>query len=412
MSILPLRCSAVPNTRSWPVGFEAEDFQRHAQEEGEQKHARQWVSEVVGVSSQFGHGDEGGWTARKIVGPPSVRRYGDDGNSLAFSSVGTREEYVDVKVARPCKIEEIRITESLCPGALEVVSLWDGQQMVEVYRRWANCGRHPREIRIQEVHIPIEHQHVVTDRFRLDFNQQGGETWYEIDAIEVIGKFISDGTMKFQEYLEPSSERQGRIADSVASLFKDERTCDCHLLVSEDMGDCSSNPEDRISKPEDFSRIAVHRGILAARSPLFAMMLNNGELPLGSEKRIAGISPDLMLLLLEWIYTGTIAEMDAFNAIALMATADYYQVSDLVCFCLSQYVSRVLNIGRAAVLYQHWCSTGLDKLRDITANFIARHFLHVSKTKQFKSLEREQLLHLIELYGAHQKVSCKRKRGT
>lgn len=396
-----MRCSAVPNTRSWPVGFESKDFQPLHEE---QQQVRQWVSEVVGISSQFGNGAEGSWTSAQIIGPPRVGHYSDNGLALAFASVGTRE-YIDVKVSRPCKIEEIRITESLCPGALEIVSLWDGQQMVEVYRRRADCGRHPPAIRVQEVQIPVEHRRLVTDRFRLDFDQQGGQTWYEIDGVEVVGACISDSSMvQSLQHLVLPGDRQSRVANSVATLFKDEKTCDCHFLVCEEMGNDSSGSE------ADCMRIAVHRGILASRSPLFAMMLNNGELALGSEKRIAGIAPDIMLMLLEWIYTGTIVKMDPFDSIALMATADYYQVNDLVDVCLSQYLTAVLNVDRAALLYQHWCSIGLEKLRYVTADFIAKNFLKVCKTKEFKLLEQQQLLHLIELYEAHQSNARKRKR--
>jgi hypothetical protein len=129
-------------------------------------------------------------------------------------------------------------------------------------------------------------------------------------------------------------------------------------------------------------------------------MLNNHELELGGEKILKDIDPELVHLILEWIYTGTLntTKFHRRDCVALVAAADYFQISDLTDNCVETIFFTILTVDNAAVLYQHFDALCIEPLKQAALAYCGEHFLAVSATPGFQQLSQPQLLTVIEHY--------------
>lgn len=365
MDALPFR----PEIQPWPEDFAPPPVLQPIKVEVDQ-----WISSAR-CSTQYGrlYAGQEQWTASCIAGPPRVTLYGDNPRAWAPANPGTTNEWVELEIEKPCQVRRIKIHESFTPGALERISLWDGDRFVVVHEQEPRCGQLPNQMRIEDVEITAE---VITKKIKLDINQQGGNSWYEIDAVQVSGYDKSKEIAK--------EEPLPNIATAIASLKGDTKTADCTLIVSG--GDHETHT------------IPVHRGILVGRSPFFRALLDRGELPLGGEARLSDMAPKLIELLLQWIYTGHISEIEPGDCVSLLVIADYFQVDDLAEHCADIF-RRVLTVDNAALLYRYYHSIGIALLQQASLAFCAENFLAVSKTPAFKELSQSQLLAVIESYN-------------
>lgn len=379
MDELPFR----PRTNPWPEGFELPD--EHELQEGRPV-SDQWVSSVLQVSSQFG---DDSWSAANIAGLPRVQVYGDCEVAWAPQHPETPSEFVELQIQQPCLIQRVRIHESFTPGALSRISLWDGNDYVVVHEQEPRCGQYPHEMRWEEVDVASDRQ-IVTDRLRLDLDQTGGQSWYEIDAVQVSG-------------LEPTCE----LVTALGSLLGDAKTADCTLIVSQTSSDTASDDQ------EEAVHIPVHRGILAARCPLFRAMLDRNELPLGGVQHMTGIAPDLVQLVLQWIYTDQVINNDTgmlainpSNCVCLTVASDYFQTDGLTALCVDVFLQCVLSCQNAAQLYLYFDEIGVEPLTRACRKFCGEHFCSVSQTDAFQCFSKTQLLAVIE---CHNKSDAKPK---
>lgn len=86
----------------------------------------------------------------------------------------------------------------------------------------ARCGQYTDEIRIEVIDVP-EPSSILTDRLRLEFNVANGNTWYEIDAIQVAGVIDK----------QPQKLTEVPFMNHIASLWMDASTADCTLLLND-----------------------------------------------------------------------------------------------------------------------------------------------------------------------------------
>ena len=372
-----------PDAQWWPEGFELP-----SRDEEEEVPTEQWIEAVTGRSSQYGGGerldwddDDGDimmWSAGQVVGPPRVQHYEDNGFAWAPAIPGTSQEWLELRVARPCRVQRVRIHESLSGGAFFRLQLYDPDlnQFVTAVEQEPRCGQYPPVIRIEDIHVPAQHQ-IVTDRLRLEFNQRGGNTWYEVDAVQVIG--TTSNASSSRNLVAPLSDRQTTLAKDISALLKDSNTADCTLVVGGNV------------------RIPVHRGILAARCPLFRAMLDNAELPLGGEKVMDGIEPALAELILEWIYTGNLADLDSRDCVALVVASDYFQIDGLTDYCVAVFTG-LLTVQNAALLLAHFDHICIEPLKEAALGYCGKYFLAVSQTPEFGELSQQLLLAVIDCY--------------
>jgi hypothetical protein len=462
---------------TWPNGFELprsdDDDQLQPQPP---VILEQWIYNVLNYSSQFGRSSSRShdYCATQIIGPPRITEYGDNEMAWAPSRVRRPLEYLEVQVEQEVYIQSIKIHESMSGGgALTRVQLWWQQpppppsqhqeqtgndttavvsssssssspSFVTVFEQASRCGQLPPILHIEEIHIPIEQQHIKTAFLRLEFDTRGANEndWYEIDAIQVIGITTlppgaggsgrSNPTLSSSSSSSKSSFSSTVLAQNIATLWMDPLTSDCTLVAVDhdtDSTDSTTSTTTNTSNPVLFP---VHRGILAARCPLFRIWMENSELPLGGQKVVHGVQPVILKQILQWIYTGRIESSSSsslssmsevaegsssasisllykkeedirWNCVALIAASDYLLLETLLQDCLHVFQRDVLSVNNAARLYVHFDSlattmTNMKPLQQAALDYCASHFLDVSLTPEFSQLTQPQLLEVIEHY--------------
>jgi BTB/POZ domain len=396
-----------PHVMPWPEDFVAPPSSRLSEEEDDEEAQQlsQWVAAVPRCSSEFGEQQQS--TGDCIVGPPGVATYGDHPEAWAPEEWGTEYEWVELQLAIPCRIQQIRIYESFTPGALWRVHLWQNDRFVLVHEQTPRCGQYPPQLRVEQVSIAPDRQLVSNDRIKLEFDQRGGLSWYEIDAVQVLGRPLDDG-----DHVVASGNETARltIPTALATILGDAMTADCTLVVSSGRGSPQQQRQGSPAETETATaavRIPVHRGILAARSPVFRAMIQRNEMPLGGEATLTDIRSELIQLLLEWIYTRRILQFDPLDCVSLLVVADYFQVdSSLTEFCTAQFTQRMLTVDNAARLFAyHDAVVGScvpPVIRQAALTFCGQHFAAVAQTPSFSDLTQSQLLAVIDIYHHHQ----------
>jgi hypothetical protein len=318
---------------------------------------------------------------------------------------------VDIQLAQPCHVQTIRIHESFIPGALWRVRLWDGQQFVLVHEQVPRCGQHPAQMRVEEVRLAADQQ-MVTDRVKLELDQRGGPSWYEIDAVQVVGRVVPANQEGDDDLDEKDETGHLALPAALANILGDATTADCTLVVSSSLSSLLSaavagNDTDAM----EMRRFPIHRGILAARSPVFRAMIQRHEMPLGGQVNLTGdICPALVQWLLEWIYTGRLAggtKQLSLDCVGLLVVADYFQVDGLATFCIKAF-AHLLTVDNAARLLAYYdgpAGTCVPPvLRSTALSFCGRNFASVSLTPAFRDLTQAQLLAVIDSYNSSSSV--------
>eukprot|EP01116_Phalansterium_solitarium_P013383 TRINITY_DN3073_c0_g2_i1.p1 TRINITY_DN3073_c0_g2~~TRINITY_DN3073_c0_g2_i1.p1 ORF type:complete len:371 (+),score=125.61 TRINITY_DN3073_c0_g2_i1:318-1430(+) len=134
-------------------------------------------------------------------------------------------------------------------------------------------------------------------------------------------------------------------------------------------------------------RLAAHKAILAARSPVFRSMFTLGmKESTSSEVKIGDTSRELFEEMLRVIYTGRCRpEFLAEHTVDLLALADKYAVADLRRECeavLFESVTRPTASSLLLVADTYHC----DGLKRKLLDFIAENFFDVVQTEEFKEI--------------------------
>ncbi|PRD23625.1 UNVERIFIED_CONTAM: spopl [Trichonephila clavipes] len=155
--------------------------------------------------------------------------------------------------------------------------------------------------------------------------------------------------------------------------------------------EASSSFADVELKCESFT-IPVHKGILAARSPVFSAMFKN-EMRESREKTVDITDIDFSVLrtMLVFIYTGSTDDITMSNAQDLLYAADKYQLTRLKNIC-SEYLKN--NVSEQNVLNLLEFGDFFDQdLKDFAMNFICNkvtEFSILESTQEWKRLRKEQ----------------------
>ncbi|XP_049769393.1 speckle-type POZ protein-like [Schistocerca cancellata] len=143
------------------------------------------------------------------------------------------------------------------------------------------------------------------------------------------------------------------------------------------------------------TRLAAHRTVLAARSPVFQAMFQHDTLEASSgHVTITDVEGPVMRELLAYMYTLQAPELPGMAPL-LLAAADKYGLSALKAVCEQQVVAQlcVENAAASAVLaVRHSC----PKLTAAAVAFIKAN-LHVMGTKGWADMMRNHLEHVIEV---------------
>ncbi|XP_046984086.1 ankyrin-3-like isoform X1 [Schistocerca americana] len=139
------------------------------------------------------------------------------------------------------------------------------------------------------------------------------------------------------------------------------------------------------------TRLAAHRAVLAARSPVFASIFSHGTL----EATVPDVGGQLLRHLVAYMYTLQAPQL-ARMAPQLLVVADKYGLSGLKAQCEQQLAAQLsveTAVATAVLAIRNSCST----LKKAAAAFIKTHILHVMATKGWTDALHCQPEDLIEV---------------
>jgi len=148
------------------------------------------------------------------------------------------------------------------------------------------------------------------------------------------------------------------------------------------------------------TRFKVHKGILAARSPVFAAMFGPQTLE-GKNNRvkITDISAEVLRKFLRFIYTDEVTDLDSM-AIDLFSVADKYAVNRLKVMC-EEALFKNICVESAADTYILASLHSSEELKAHTKDFICRHLAEVKQTPGWKSLTDTHPQLVIDMFCNH-----------
>ena len=141
---------------------------------------------------------------------------------------------------------------------------------------------------------------------------------------------------------------------------------------------------DSRSTPVEFP---AHKVILAARSPVFASMFEHNMQESSNNKvEIDDICPDALKIMLVYIYTGRVPNVDDV-AYDLLYASDKYQLDHLKALC-EQQLSKNLKVENAAQIIQLAHMHNAPVLKENTLRFISNHGAEVRATKEWEEVKQ------------------------
>ncbi|XP_072129792.1 actin-binding protein IPP isoform X3 [Mobula birostris] len=140
---------------------------------------------------------------------------------------------------------------------------------------------------------------------------------------------------------------------------------------------------------------SVHRLVLAASSPYFAVLFAGGLQEAGmSLIQIHGIEAEIFKLLLDFIYTGVI-NVSIKNVQELILAADMLQLTEIVNMC-SEFLKGQIDPSNCVGIYQFAEQIACHDLVEFSESYIYVHFLEVCKTEEFMGLAKDQLVKILK----------------
>mmetsp|Transcript_44148 Transcript_44148/g.141519 ORF Transcript_44148/g.141519 Transcript_44148/m.141519 type:complete len:457 (-) Transcript_44148:77-1447(-) len=170
---------------------------------------------------------------------------------------------------------------------------------------------------------------------------------------------------------------EGLSSDLCCTLLFDDTTSDVALQVQD-------------------ARMPAHRAILAARSPVFKAMFFGPMLESGAaEVQVSTFSAQTMRLLLRFIYSGSVEDVNLEDMVPLMACADHYGVSTLR--------DRILNHLQDSISPETACTVlalartyQQEHIQERYLSFILMHAQQVLRTEGFLNLDVAVLTKVLE----------------
>lgn len=144
------------------------------------------------------------------------------------------------------------------------------------------------------------------------------------------------------------------------------------------------------------SRLAAHRAILAARSPVFrAMFYGSMKESSQDEVEVSTFAPPTMKLLLGFIYAGIVEDVRLEDMVPLMACADHYGVGALR-EAISQHLMDSISTATACTVLALARAYQQEQLVERYLSYILMHAQQVMKTEGLLQLDATMLLKIIE----------------
>ena len=164
--------------------------------------ADQWADKLLAFSSQYSSTD---WSARKVLGIPTIFVYGDDRRAWAPSTSSGTKEFVTVGFTNPVYADGVTIRETYGAGFVTSIEAIDVKNVVHTV--WTGTDTSvPGQVNDFKVTWPRTTYLVKAITVRTDTDLSAG--WDEIDAIQLHGLDSLSGTL---------SERLGHSAQLICT---------------------------------------------------------------------------------------------------------------------------------------------------------------------------------------------------
>uniref|UniRef100_A0A8C6T135 Kelch like family member 10 n=1 Tax=Neogobius melanostomus TaxID=47308 RepID=A0A8C6T135_9GOBI len=150
---------------------------------------------------------------------------------------------------------------------------------------------------------------------------------------------------------------------------------------------------DAVLKVED-DEFPIHKVILCSSSSYFRAMFENGDHLHNRDFTIGGISPEVMSLVLDFIYTGNV-NLSGSNVQALVLAADMLLLENLVEFCFD-YMERHMYPENCIGIWKFSDVIISPTTRHLAWRYILRNFEEVAVCDEFLQLTGQELTSVIE----------------
>jgi hypothetical protein len=140
------------------------------------------------------------------------------------------------------------------------------------------------------------------------------------------------------------------------------------------------------STTDRYERIGAHKCVLIARSKFFNRMLSQQHCE--SNFEITGIRPQVFRMVIEYLYTGSIA-INFDISVEMLIASEVYELEQLSLIC-QNIIERKIHVHNVCQIFVIADAYDIKHLRESCAHFIIHHLNQVKKTNSYKyHLEKE-----------------------
>jgi hypothetical protein len=149
----------------------------------------QWAIDAEASSTYGNPSDDynSSWLPLKLIGPPDVQRYSDDGNAWAPKEADKGIEWIKVTFPKAVNANEIRIRQSYGPGTIIKIELVDDKGKSNTV--WEGVDKNKYEPdKIKYFVISFAQTTYKTKVAKITLATNSVQGWNEIDAVQLVGE--------------------------------------------------------------------------------------------------------------------------------------------------------------------------------------------------------------------------------
>lgn len=259
------------------------------------KYITQYGHKILSFSSEYY-----GYEAKNLIGGPKVYpNHSFDNKTWSPSSYG-KEEYIEIKLKTPVKIQEIEIYETFNPGFITKISCKDPSSQWDILYSGKKTPI-GQTSRIFKPNLSIKNY--VTKSIRIEIDLKGVSHYYCLDSIQVKGY---EGNNIYEVHNEIE------LTESLYTFYDNKLFSDMKFICQE-------------------KEIYTHSIILSCLCPL---------LKLEKEMKIDYVSFDILSKVLKYIYSGLI-DITTENVNSIIKCSDQFGLLELKSNCFEFLVRSV-----------------------------------------------------------------------
>jgi len=209
--------------------------------------------------------------------------------------------------------------------------------------------------------------------------EDGDESEEEMDVTKI-------NLLKFCQLNNPSLQGDSFSRTAFQDQFKP-------LFNSPHLSDVTFLAQD--ASTQEWKKIYAHKLILKTRAKFFRTMFRSGMREAKQEEvRIQSVPHDILLCLLEYLYTGVL-KIAYEKALLILAAANQFQMDD-VKQIVAQYFAEIIDAEIACLLYEESFFHNAAELRELCLSYIEENPERVLNSTAFQNMTIEMVLEIIK----------------